>query len=204
MATLFVYSKSNDIFYTASSSLHSINEHTAWTDERFIHACNELCARFELRLIRSFVPLRPGYPLHFSPHHAGLAGDFALPDTCTNIISRQNEIRRWCVSSGLFSYVQPQYITPTWIHAEVSVASPSSVFVPYPVIFPGNTGVHCFILQKCLNIMGFPCLLSGRFTEDTLTALYRFRTAIGLPPEGYVDAICWQKLMSAVSTAPKR
>lgn len=203
MATLFVYSKSKDIFYTASPSVLNIRDHEAWTDEAFIHACKELCSRFELKLIRSFVPLRPGFPVHFSPHHAGLAGDFALLDPCRNISARQNEIRRWCVKSGLFSYVQPQYRTPLWIHAEVSTAPPSSLFAPYPALFPGNTGVYCFILQKCLNIIGFPCLLSGRFTEDTLHALYRFRTAVGLQAEGYVDSAYWQKLLSAVSCAGK-
>ena len=203
MATLFVYSKSKDEFYTASPSVLNIREYTAWTDEAFIHACKELCARFELKLMRSFVPLRPGFPVCFSPHHAGLAGDFALLSPCANISARQNEIRRWCVNSGLFSYVQPQYRTPLWIHAEISTAPPSSLFVPYPVLFPGNTGVYCFILQRCLNIAGFPCLLSGRFAEDTGLALCGFRMAVGLPPEWYVDSVCWQKLMAAVSSAGK-
>ena len=201
MATLFVYNKSKDIFYTASPSALNIRDHTAWTDEAFIHACKELCSRFDLRLIRSFVPLRPGLPVHFSPHHAGLAGDFALLDPCRNLSSRQDEIRRWCVKSGLFSYVQPQYRTPLWIHAEVATAPPASIFVPYPALFPGNTGVYCFILQQSLNMAGFPCLLCGRFTEDTRLALCSFRMAAGLPPEGYVDSVCWQKLMGAVSSS---
>ena len=203
MATLFVYSKSKDIFYTTSPYLLNIGEHTAWTDEAFIHACKELCSKYELKLIRSFVPLRPGFPVRFSPHHAGLAGDFALLAPCSNLSARQNEIRRWCVKSGLFSYVQPQYRTPLWIHAEVSIAPPSSIFIPYPVLFPGNTGVYCFVLQKCLNIIGFPCLLSGRFTEDTGLALCSFRKAVGLPPDGYVDSLCWQRLIGAASRAGK-
>lgn len=203
MATLFVYRKSKDDFYTASPSLIGLSEHTAWTDETFIRACKELCARFELKLTRSFVPIRPGRKVCFSAHHAGLAGDFALLSPCKNIVARQNEIRRWCVHSGLFSYVQPQYRTPLWIHAEVFVGPPASLFVPYPVLFPGNIGVYCFILQRCLNIAGYPCLLSGRFSEDTAAALGRFRTDAGLPACEFVDAVCWQRLMATVSNMAK-
>ncbi len=179
-----------------------INECTAWTDEAFIHACKKLCSRFELKLARSFVPVRTGRRICFSAHHAGLAGDFSLLCPCKNIISRQNEIRCWCVKSGLFSYVQPQYRTPLWIHAEVSIAPASSLFVPYPALFPGNSGVYCFILQQCLNIIGYPCLLSGRFSGDTEYALRQFRKDVGLLAEGYVDSVCWQRLMLAVSNAP--
>ena len=180
-----------------------LKEYPAWTDEAFIHACRELCARFELKLTRSFVPIRPGRKVCFSAHHAGLAGDFALLSPCKNIAARQNEIRRWCVKSGLFSYVQPQYSTPLWIHAEVSAAPPSSLFVPYPVLFPGNMGVHCLVLQRCLAIAGYPCLLTGRFSGDTLCALRRFCADRRLPPEDLVSGACWQRLMGAVSNMPQ-
>ncbi|MBQ4610506.1 MAG: hypothetical protein IJB30_02110 [Clostridia bacterium] len=203
MATLFVFSKSIDDFYTASPSLMGLKEYPAWTDEAFIHACRELCTKFELKLTRSFVPIRPGRKVCFSAHHAGLAGDFALLSPCKNIAARQNEIRRWCVKSGLFSYVQPQYSTPLWIHAEVSAAPPSSLFVPYPALFPGNMGVHCLVLQRCLAIAGYPCLLTGRFSGDTLCALRRFCADRRLPPEDLVSGACWQRLMGAVSNMPQ-
>ena len=203
MATLFIYSKSGSDFYTASSPLSGIRECIAWTDERFTHACNELCSKFELKLSRSFVPLRPGRRVCFSAHHAGLAGDFTLLFPCKSIISRQNEIRLWCVKSGLFSYVQPQYRTPLWIHAEVSIAPYSSLLVPYPALFPGNIGVYCFILQQCLNIAGYPCLMSGRFCEETEYAIKRFQADHCLSVTGFVDSVCWQGLMQAVGAAPQ-
>ncbi|MBQ3132483.1 MAG: peptidoglycan-binding protein, partial [Clostridia bacterium] len=122
---------------------------------------------------------------------------------CKNIISRQNEIRRWCVKSGLFSYVHPQYRTPLWIHAEVSTAPPSSLFVPYPALFPGNIGVYSFILQQCLNIIEYPCLINGRFCTDTEYALRQFQSGFDLLPTGFVDSTCWQRLLGAVSNMPK-
>ncbi len=176
--------------------------HMAWTDEAFLHAADELCSRFELKPSRCFVPIQSGRSMGFSQHYAGLAGDFVLADSCKHLILRQNEIRRWCVRSGLFSYVQPQYRTPTWIHAEVYVSPPGSVFVPYPLLFPGNSGAYCFVLQRCLNIAGFPCLMSGRFSYDTLCAVKCFRSAAGLSAEECVDGICWQKLTEAVKNAP--
>lgn len=203
MATLFIYSKSKDDFYTVNPALLRLSEYTAWTDETFISACKELCAKYELKLTRSFVPIRPGHRVCFSAHHAGLAGDFALLSPCKNIAARQNEIRRWCVHSGLFSYVQPQYRTPLWIHAEVSIAPPASLLVPYPVLFPGNNGVYCYILQRCLNIIGYPCLLSGRFSQETVEALQRFKIDARLPVSEHADGACWRKLMAAVSSMPR-
>lgn len=203
MATLFVYSKSKNDFYTLESSLFGFHNHMAWTDEVFLNAAEQLCSRFELKPLRCFMPVQPSRSMEFSRHYGGIAGDFALTAPCKNPIARQNEIRRWCVHSGLFSYVQPQYRTPTWIHAEVDIAPPASVFVPYPLLFPGNSGVYCFILQRCLNIAGFPCLMSGRFCQDTLSSLKRFRYNTSLSAEEWVDGMCWQKLAEAVKNVPQ-
>ncbi|MGN0792665.1 MAG: peptidoglycan-binding protein [Christensenellales bacterium] len=204
MATLFVFDKTQNSFSAVSPSPLRSGDDIAWTDAAFIAACKELCGRFELKLSRSFRPVRPGCMDGFSAHHAGLAGDFTLLSPCKNLAARQNEIRRWCVNSGLFSCVQPQYRTPLWVHAEVSVTPPASLLVPYPALFPGNMGVHVFILQRCLNIAGFPCLLCGGFNADTEAALRDFRRAVGLSPENIIDAQCWLKLMEQVRSAAKQ
>lgn len=128
------------------------------------------------------------------PHYAGLAADFALLSPGPRPAARQGEIRRWCVRSGLFAYVQPQYRTPLWIHAEVGVAPPCCLSIPYPILRPGDMGPHVYLLQDCLNANGCPCLLSGRFGGDTLAALLRFKAGAGLGTSDCVDAGCWRGL----------
>lgn len=199
MATLFICSKLHGIQYAANAFLPAQGDYTAWTDQAFIYACKELCSRYELRLTRAFVPVPSQQAHRFSAHYAGLAGDFSLLCPCKNIAARQNEIRRWCVKSGLFSCVHPQYRTPLWIHAEVSISPPASLLVPYPVLLPGDIGVYCFVLQRCLELAGFRCLLSGRLEGDTLTALRQFRMKARLPACDIVDGPCWTNLMNPCS-----
>lgn len=85
---------------------------------------------------------------------------------------------------------------------EVAIRPPASPFVPYPVLFPGDSGVHCFVLQRCLGLAAGPCLLSGRLDGDTLSALRRFRLNAGLPPSDIVDGPLWVRLFSAIDMLP--
>jgi len=133
----------------------------------------------------------------FSPCFAGLSGDFALLCPCKNICGVQNEIRRYCINHKLFSYVEAQYQSPLWIRGEVSLGR-SSLAVGYPVLFPGNMGVHVFVLQQGLNLLGFPCLMSGSLSGDTLPALSAFRLKHHLPQMEAVDAALWRALFAAM------
>jgi len=161
-----------------------------------------LCSHYEeLTLKSAFYPLRPASLSGFSAHYAGLAGDFKLSSQVREPISLQKEIRRRCIKSGLFSYVEPQYRTPWWIHAQVEIAPPASFFVPYPALFPGNIGPHVFVLQRGLCLIGFPCLLSGRFDELTLRSLLAFKQKFSLAPEPWVDAFTWQSLFYQIKKA---
>lgn len=175
-----------------------------WSHSRFVEAQKMLCSHYEeLTLMNAFYPLQSPSFSGFSAHYAGLAGDFKLSPQIRDPIPLQKEIRRRCIKSGLFSYIQPQYRTPWWIHAEVGIAPPSSLFVPYPVLFPGNIGPHVFILQKGLCLMGLHCLLSGRFDGLTLNALLSFKQRFSLAPDPWVDAFTWQALFYQIKKAAK-
>lgn len=165
MATLFVYDEYGDRFVTADPALMGRCKScggTLWTDGRFLYACRRLCSRYDMILKSSFHTLREPFA-PFSPCFAGLSGDFALLCPCKNICGVQNEIRRYCINHKLFSYVEAQYQSPLWIRGEVSLGR-SSLAVGYPVLFPGNMGVHVFVLQQGLNMLGFSCLMNGKLS----------------------------------------
>ena len=199
MATLFVYDEYSGRFITADPALMGRCKScggTLWTDGRFLYACRRLCSRYDMILKSSFHTLREPFA-PFSPCFAGLSGDFALLCPCKNICGVQNEIRRYCINHKLFSYVEAQYQSPLWIRGEVSLGR-SSLAVGYPVLFPGNMGVHVFVLQQGLNLLGFPCLMSGSLSGDTLPALSAFRLKHHLPQMEAVDAALWRALFAAM------
>lgn len=189
MAALFVYDATENGFRTEAGE--------GWTDERLLAACRALKAEFpQARLARTYCPLAKGRYSAFSAHYAGLAADIEPPQ------GRLGEMRRWCVRSGLFSYVQPQYRSPRWVHAEVAAGPRASVLAGYPELSMGDAGAHAFVLQEALALLGLPCLKCGRFTEDTDAALSAFAQKNALPYAGVADAAIWSALFACLGISP--
>ena len=59
-------------------------------------------------------------------------------------------------------------------------------------------GVHVFVLQQGLNMLGFPCLMNGKLSGDTLPALSAFRLKYCLPQMEAVDGALWRALFAAI------
>lgn len=159
----------------------------AWTDLRLLEAYEAVCQIFGSVWIGACFR-RPGRGQ--SAHYAGLALDMGqgMPK------EERAALRRFCLQSPLFSYVEPGYLTPTWVHAEISIAPPCVPGRGYPFLAQGQSGPHVFILQEHLCNQGFPCLLSGHFSENTHAALIRYQRGQGLPDHGYVDGAVWSSL----------
>lgn len=159
----------------------------AWTDQRLINAYETVCAAFGPVWIGACFK-RPAQGQ--SAHYAGLALDMGQGLNA----DRLAQLRRYCLKSPLFSYVEPGYRTPTWVHAEISIAPPCAPGRGYPFLSPGDAGPHVFVLQELLCKQGFPCLLSGYFSEDTRAALVRFQQREGLADHGFADCALWNAL----------
>lgn len=159
----------------------------AWTDDRLLQAYGAVCEAFGPVWIGSCFK-RPGRGQ--SAHYAGLALDMGqgMPR------AERAELRRFCLKSPLFSYVEPGYLTPTWVHAEISIAPPCAPGRGYPFLRPGDAGPHVFLLQELLCRQGFPCLLSGHFKEGTRLALVCYQRGRGLPAHGHADGALWNSL----------
>ncbi len=161
----------------------------AWSDERLLQAYEAVCRAFGPVWIGAcFKRTAKGQ----SAHYAGLALDMgqSMPP------SERAALYRFCLQSPLFSYVEPGYLTPSWVHAEISIAPPCIPGRGYPFLKPGDAGPHVFILQEKLCRLGFPCLLCGHFTESTRRALVRYQRKKGLADHGFADGVVWSSLTS--------
>jgi peptidoglycan hydrolase-like protein with peptidoglycan-binding domain len=96
----------------------------------------------------------------------------------------------------------------------VSIAAPQKIaqFNPAdninrPTLKVGSQGERVSELQAALKLLGFYSgAVDGKYSENTASAVARFKQAAGLNPDGIVDASTWQRLFPnqpvAASTVP--
>ncbi|MBD2437683.1 peptidoglycan-binding protein [Nostoc sp. FACHB-110] len=86
--------------------------------------------------------------------------------------------------------------------AQVAVAAPqeiaqavTGVTISRPTLKVGSQGERVSELQAALQLLGFYTgKVDGVYSENTANAVSRFKQAVGLNPDGVVDAATWQKL----------
>ncbi|MBD2676429.1 peptidoglycan-binding protein [Nostoc paludosum FACHB-159] len=94
--------------------------------------------------------------------------------------------------------------TPLFIasSALVSIAAPQKIAqvnpadsISRPTLKVGSQGERVSELQAALRLLGFYSgEVDGIYSENTATAVSRFKQAAGLNPDGIVDATTWQRL----------
>jgi peptidoglycan hydrolase-like protein with peptidoglycan-binding domain len=96
----------------------------------------------------------------------------------------------------------------------VSIAAPQKIAqvnpgdsINRPILKVGSQGDRVSELQAALKLLGFYSgAVDGIYSENTATAVARFKQAAGLNPDGIVDASTWQRLFPnqpvAASTIP--
>ena len=101
-------------------------------------------------------------------------------------------------SSGIWSYVEPVVISPTWVHFDKR-RGPAACNAGYPITRMGNKGAYVLILQDGLNTLGFNAgSLDGVFGNNTRNAVVAYQRSRGLSPDGIVGCNTWTKLQSEV------
>ncbi|MEH2222150.1 peptidoglycan-binding domain-containing protein [Nostoc sp.] len=98
----------------------------------------------------------------------------------------------------LFS-ATPLLITSTTL---VSIAAPQKIAqvnpgnsINRPILKVGSQGERVSELQAALKLLGFYSgAVDGTYSENTASAVSRFKQAAGLNPDGVVDASTWQRL----------
>ena len=98
--------------------------------------------------------------------------------------------------------------------AVVSIAAPQKIAqvnpgdsINRPTLKVGSQGERVAELQAALKLLGFYSgAVDGTYSENTASAVSRFKQAAGLNPDGVVDASTWQRLFPnqpvAASTVP--
>ena len=86
-----------------------------------------------------------------SQHYAGVA--FDAGQVLSN--SERNRLRNTAINSGVWSYVEPASLTPTWVHFDKRFGRPACGTAGYPVIKQGSISTYVLIAQDGLNTLGF-------------------------------------------------
>ncbi len=165
----------------------------AWTDMRLLRAYDALCEANggPLYVSTGFKRVQSGLHPGQSAHYAGLAlhmGQGMSGD-------EREELRALAAQTEAFHYVEPAYIAPAWVHAEVFAAPSCRLARGYPYLERGMSGVHVFVLQDALLLCGYSAALTGVVDAATERALQRFRFDEGLIPCACADAALWKRLM---------
>lgn len=84
-----------------------------------------------------------------SQHYAGTA--FDVGQRLTN--SERNTMRNLAQNSGIWSYVEPAFLTPTWVHFDKRSGSPACAQGGYPLVRQGSKGVYVLVAQDGLNTL---------------------------------------------------
>ncbi len=175
----------------------SSRSNTLWTDKRTMQAWNSQRYIYGAPIYVGFAFKRPyeGGHGNQSQHYAGTA--FDVGQNLTN--AQRAVLRNSAVSSGLWGYVEPVSISPTWVHFDRRFGTPACSTGGYPTIRRGSRGNYVCIAQDDLNTLGFRTGgLDGVFGEQTENAVRRYQTSRGLSSDGIIGCNTWRSLQENV------
>ena len=130
-----------------------------------------------------------------SQHYAGTA--FDVGQQWTN--AQRAALRASAQNLGLWSYVEPISISPTWVHFDRRQKPPVCSSGGYPLIKRGSLSVYVLIAQDDLNTLGFGAgSLDGIFGNSTYNAVVRYQASRGLIADGIIGCNTWRSLQENV------
>ena len=122
---------------------------------------------------------------------------FDVGQTLSN--TQRNRLRNIARSSGVWSYVEPASLTPTWVHFDRRERPSACSSGGYPLIRQGSRGVYVLIAQDDLNTLGFSTGgLDGIFGARTEEAVRNYQRSRGLGVDGIVGCNTWRSLQEDV------
>lgn len=135
-----------------------------------------------------------------SQHYAGTA--FDVGQGWTN--AQRSVLRRSAQNSGIWSYVEPVSLSPTWVHFDKRFGTPACSSGGYPLIRQGSRGNYVCIAQDGLNTLGYRTGgLDGVYGAQTVDAVKRYQASRGLAADGIVGCNTWRSLQEdVVGTGP--
>lgn len=175
----------------------SSNSNLLWTEKRAMLAWNSQRYIYGKPIKVGYAFRRPWEGGHstLSQHYAGLAFDVGQTLTTTE----RNNLYNSAVNSGVWTYVEPQILTPTWIHFDKRRGNPACSTGGYPQIQLGSRGAYVMIAQDDLNTLGYKTGgLDGIFGSNTQTAVKSYQQNKGLAVDGIIGCNTWRSLQEDV------
>lgn len=168
-----------------------------WTDKRTMQAWNSQRYIYGAPIYVGFAFKRPyeGGHGNQSQHYAGTAFDVGQRLNSTQRRVLWNSAN----SSGVWSYVEPISMTPTWVHFDRRFGVSACPTGGYPIVKRGSRGNYVCIAQDDLNTLGFRTGgLDGVFGEQTYNAVRSYQTSRGLTVDGIIGCNTWRSLQENV------
>ena len=135
-----------------------------------------------------------------SQHYAGTA--FDVGQTLTN--AQRRILRNSARNSNLWQYIEPESLSPTWVHFDRRFGTPACITGGFPLIRQNSRGNYVCIAQDDLNTLGYTTGgLDGVFGEKTFNAVKRYQTSRGLTADGIIGCNTWRSLQENVVGAGK-
>lgn len=130
-----------------------------------------------------------------SQHYAGTA--FDVGQILSN--SERNTMRNLARNSGIWSYVEPVSLTPTWVHFDKRSGGSACPQGGYPLVRQGSKGVYVLVAQDGLNTLGYSTGgLDGVFGTQTRNAVISYQRTRGLLADGLVGCNTWRSIQEDV------
>lgn len=102
-------------------------------------------------------------------------------------------------NSGVWAYVEPLSLTPSWVHFDKRFGTPACPSGGYPTLRRGSISNYVCIAQDDLNTLGFRTNgLDGIFGSTTENAVRRYQQSRGLTADGIVGCNTWRSLQEEV------
>lgn len=168
-----------------------------WTDKRTMQAWNSQRYIYGAPIYVGFAFKRPWEGGHGnqSQHYAGTA--FDVGQTLSN--AQRAVLRNSARNSGVWTYVEPVSLSPTWVHFDRRFGTPACSSGGYPIIRRGSRGNYVCIAQDDLNTLGYKTGgLDGVFGEQTYNAVRRYQASRGLTVDGIIGCNTWRSLQENV------
>ena len=175
----------------------SSNSNTLWTTKRTMQSWNSQRYVWGKPINIGFAFKRPYEGGHSSQsqHYAGTA--FDVGQLLSN--TQRNALRNNAKNSGIWSYVEPASISPTWVHFDKRFGTPACSSGGFPLLKRGSISNYVLIAQDDLNTLGFRTGgLDGIFGSQTRNAVLQYQRSRSLSADGIIGCNTWRSLQENV------
>lgn len=163
-----------------------------WTDRRAMEAWSATRSPWGRPIYVGSAFRRIGEGGHSpqSQHYAGMSFDVA--QNLTN--AERSSLRNLASSLGVWTYVEPANLTPTWVHFDARL-NPPACSAGFISLRRGNLGAYVATLQDALSVVGISVgTIDGIFGRNTENAVLTFQRNTGLTADGIVGCGTWSRL----------